>query len=194
MAKAVIGEHGPSENAKSCALMNHNQGFTLVELIIVVLILGLLTLTFIPRIINAQNDAEKAAVMALMEGFRSASTLINQKWIVDSQPASLNVGGTVITINNEGFAMPVPRSPQGCADIWNAIQSAPPSLSLMQTGIASDGWTVSTFAQSCIFAFQNGSVFDNTVTPYFSYNPISLPEGSPNPTVNAGTIRGFNLN
>jgi MSHA pilin protein MshA len=66
----------------------NNKGFTLIELIVVVVLLGVLAVIAAPKFINLQDDA-KASVMISMEGaLKSAEKLIALK--IQLNPERLN--------------------------------------------------------------------------------------------------------
>lgn len=81
-----LGDVGYSDKISSSGgqLMKKQQGFTLIELVVVIIILGILAVTAAPKFINLSSDAYKAQLKgaeAAMKGavtlFKSASEIRN---------------------------------------------------------------------------------------------------------------------
>ena len=54
--------------------MRSNRGFTLIELVMIIVILGILSVVAIPRYINMQSEAELAAAFGYIGALNSALT------------------------------------------------------------------------------------------------------------------------
>ncbi|WP_204481513.1 type II secretion system protein, partial [Aeromonas veronii] len=64
---------------------NKNNGFTLIELVLVIIVLGILAVTALPRFINIKDDALKSTVSATAGSFASAVQLAHAGWAVKVQ-------------------------------------------------------------------------------------------------------------
>jgi len=85
---------------------NKQQGFTLIELIAVVVILGILAAMALPRFVNLGQDARLASLNALEGSVRTASTLLHSACILKPNCSTtsgfffLPYDGRTLRINN----------------------------------------------------------------------------------------------
>lgn len=68
-----------NENIK----MKNNKGFTLIELVIVIIVLGILSATAIPKFLNIHSDAKKATLESVKGAFNSANSIVMNKATID---------------------------------------------------------------------------------------------------------------
>jgi len=68
-------------------MRNKNSGFTIVELVVVIILLGILAATALPRFMDVDEDAHRAVVEGVAGSFQTAVSLYHAQWIAGGQPA-----------------------------------------------------------------------------------------------------------
>lgn len=103
--------------------MFRQKGFTLIELVVVIVILGLLAATALPRFINITTDARLASVNGVAGGLRSAAALAKAQYLVagssgantitmDGSPVDVVIGVGYPTGDTTGMGVALP-DPEG---------------------------------------------------------------------------------
>jgi MSHA pilin protein MshA len=82
--------------------MQKSKGFTLVELVIVIVILGILAVTAAPKFLNLAGDAKKGTLDAVKASLQSANSVIYSKAVLQGKQkvasANVNESGTNIAV------------------------------------------------------------------------------------------------
>ena len=107
--------------------MKRQSGFTLIELIIVIVILGILAVTVAPQFFNFGSDARAATVRGLEGAVRTASELVHARahlGQVDANGVSATGGGYVLVRESDDAVKLAPDSMYAEASeegIWSAL-------------------------------------------------------------------------
>ena len=84
------------------------RGFTMIELIIVIAILGILSAFALPRFADFTTEAKASAREGVASSLNSAIAIAHAKWIANGSPTTSPItvildGGTAITLNSSGY-------------------------------------------------------------------------------------------
>ncbi len=122
--------------------MKKQQGFTIIELVIVIVILGLLAASAVPRFLGATDDAQDASVEGVAGGFASAVGLVRAEWELAGRPSGdINVvyDSVTIEVNDTGYPLALAEenglassgddmTTEHCQEVFNAIMSQAPTI------------------------------------------------------------------
>jgi MSHA pilin protein MshA len=112
----------------------NQEGFTLIELVVVIVILGILAVTAAPKFIDLQDDAKTATLNAIKASMQTAATLVHSKSLIASNDTkiqeSVNVNGTAVGV---AYGYPIsiddaadaPLIAITAADTWAALLDVP---------------------------------------------------------------------
>ena len=84
--------------------MKRQQGFTLIELVVVIIILGILAVTAAPKFINLQGDARASAIQGMKGAIQGANSLVYSKAALAGKETkatdTLDIAGTSATTDD----------------------------------------------------------------------------------------------
>lgn len=138
--------------------MKKQSGFTLIELVIVVVILGFLAVTAIPKFLDLTDQAKQANIEGMAGGFATGISLVRAQWEAEGRPSNassqnqVTYDGTLLFLTKEGTGIRpgyvtglsdngdtlAGLAADDCIDIWNNILQQPPGITSNVATLNSD--------------------------------------------------------
>ncbi|GIU12758.1 MULTISPECIES: type II secretion system protein [unclassified Shewanella] len=131
-----------------------SKGFTLIELVIVIIVLGILAVIAAAKYVDLKRDAEISRVKAIAAAFEQSLIFSHTKWQLVTGNGAFNdlpdFAGGKLDMNSYGYPLGIDKNnpmgqpknigkgEQGCVDLWNTLQQEPASVALSNENSISD--------------------------------------------------------
>ncbi|MDN3717332.1 prepilin-type N-terminal cleavage/methylation domain-containing protein [Vibrio breoganii] len=99
--------------------MNKQRGFTLIELVVVIVILGILAVTAAPRFLNLQSDARVSALQGMKGAMAGAGSIVYGKAAINGVETAIS---GAIDNGNQSISIVYGYPEASSAGIGNAVQ------------------------------------------------------------------------
>lgn len=85
--------------------LNNEKGFTLIELVMVIVILGILAATAIPKFVDLQGDARTSVAEGTTAALRGAITMLHAQYLINGSSSDYNATSVTSNVDASGVTL-----------------------------------------------------------------------------------------
>lgn len=143
---------------------NQQAGFTLIELIMVIVILGILSAFALPRFADLGGEARTSSIQAASGAVRSAANIAHAQWLAQGSTGDVSLEGVTITMTTGGYPNADSAGVTGSAATTNGIVEAAQLSDADYTLAVATGVLTVSIATNCSFTYTESTGAVSAVT------------------------------
>ncbi|WP_430461582.1 type II secretion system protein [Thalassolituus sp. LLYu03] len=143
---------------------NQQAGFTLIELIMVIVILGILSAFALPRFADLGGEARASSIQAASGAIRSAANIAHAQWLANGSTGNVDLEGVTITMTTAGYPEADSNAVTTATTTFGIVEAAQVSGSDYGLAVAAGVLTVSLGTCSFTYTQTTGAVSTTGIT------------------------------
>ena len=149
-----------------------SKGFTIIEIIVMIILIGVLTAIMLPKFLEATDDARIAHAQTSTSAFSEALISFHGAWIAENKPNTTTLDGKTVTFVN-GWPHPTTMATADCIDLWDtAFRDAEP-MQLYVPNAPAPAWSTLASGPFCIYIYHDNEIYSaSNLLPLFVYRPL----------------------